>query len=166
MLSDIWRTLGCARTVHDIHQTCVAQPCAAPGTGIYKPLLSAFKPEQLPPFSTMTSFEPRRYHLPDDVEIFSLGGPSSNATTSDQPGPGRILDNALQSLGRRLERLLELLAMQGGYGPRNTALRIRDTHRPYERSELYERVFGKCEYSRSDERKQRKELKRLIGYAW
>lgn len=71
----------------------------------------------------MSTYE-HRYESPDGkavyVQQFCLASSSTistNATCSDNPGPGRVLDNLFQFLGRKLELAVGKLAHKAGYGP-------------------------------------------------
>ena len=113
----------------------------------------------------MATFRSHRHHLPNDVELLSLESPSSNATASDIPGPGRVLGNVFSFLGKRLERAMESFAMRRGYGPQNVARRIRerlDTYQPW-----HHRSLENIQISRNyDKKNLEKDLRQLIRYAW
>ena len=54
-----------------------------------------------------------------------LDGLSDNATASNRPGPGRLLDKIYQSNGRDLEKTLGKLADKAGFGPAAVERRVR-----------------------------------------
>ena len=49
---------------------------------------------------------------------------STNATESDRPGPGRLIDNLYSRAGRLLEDFVGRIAHQCGYGPHAVFLRL------------------------------------------
>jgi hypothetical protein len=51
---------------------------------------------------------------------------SDNATMSNLPGPGRLLDKFYQSSGRELEKSLGKLADRAGFGPAAAERSVRD----------------------------------------
>lgn len=112
------------------------------------------------PITPVMSTANFRHYYPKDVDFISIT--STNITASDLPGPGRVLGNVLSNLGRRLEQALGCLAARNGYGPQNVASRIQKLDYACWRWEGDERVFR---YSNDDAKRQRKDIKRLIGYA-
>jgi hypothetical protein len=49
---------------------------------------------------------------------------STNVTEDDRPGPGRALDNLFQFAGRKLEELLNMIAVRMGAGPVATEIKL------------------------------------------
>lgn len=74
--------------------------------------------------------------IPNSFRIFRGGGDivctmhyeSTNRTESDLPGPGRLLGKLYSSLGRRLERGINAIAVRRGYGPLSAAERFRSKY--------------------------------------
>lgn len=59
----------------------------------------------------------------DDASTYSY---STNSTTSNLVGPGRVLGNFCSSAGKRLERTLGDIAQKAGFGPEAIYQKIRD----------------------------------------
>lgn len=59
-------------------------------------------------------------------EVCSIA--STNETTGDLPGPGRVLGNVYGYLGKKVEEGLGSIAEKFGHGPRATALKIKRIH--------------------------------------
>lgn len=68
----------------------------------------------------------RFYDGDDDTDSHFAGSVNSQTeTTTDNPGPGRILGKLYGFVGRRIENGLGMVAMHMGYGPRATVVKIR-----------------------------------------
>ena len=93
----------------------------------------------------MPSFDKRRIY-PDNIDVLSIV--SSNATQSDLPGAGRMLEKLYGNLGAKLEATLNNLVNKNRKGPNELARRIRD--RDWRMSE--------------EDVRQRKDMKKLISY--
>lgn len=109
----------------------------------------------------MPSPEARCYY-PKDVDIVSVV--SLNITKDNLPGPGRILGNGYNSLGRRLEGCLNWLAERRGSGPKAVLLRVLEREKVRCRREDYHSNLS-VPYTQKEAANQRKDVNKLIRYA-
>lgn len=95
---------------------------------------------------------------PDKIEWEITSEASTNATTDNNPGPGRLLGQFYSSLGLKVEDGIGRIAVRMGRGPRTTAIRIRKEHDLARTRSIL--------LSDKDERRVRKYSQRLARYAW
>ena len=146
----------------------IARPCCLRLTNTHTPCLATVALPLCPPLlSTMSS--PRNLHNGDSDgeadETQSIVSYSTTSTRSDLPGAGRTLGHAYSYLGHMLEEFLKALAVKRGVGPKNVANRV------YELlgSELADALHSPetiGQLSPMTEKKAKKLLKALLGYAW
>lgn len=80
----------------------------------------------------MTTIQPgpRNSCPSDDESSYCIGSfNSSTETSSDIPGPGRLLGKAYGHLGKTIERYISAVAVKVGRGPRLTAMKMRRLNR-------------------------------------
>lgn len=90
---------------------------------------------------------------------------STNATTSNLPGPGRLLGRLLGFLGRRLEHVFNDFATKLGMGPEAVGQEIRKLRRHHEISILDRHSASYNRLSRREARALEKWCNKLIQYA-
>ncbi|THH06233.1 hypothetical protein EW145_g4225 [Phellinidium pouzarii] len=98
----------------------------------------------------------------DWESVYTYSSISTNATADNLPGPGRTLDLFYNFAGRLLERRLNTVAEELGYGPRATAQRIQ-TRRAILASAKYETALPMTVVKRKNE-KIEKDCRKLIKY--
>lgn len=106
------------------------------------------------------SFPGKYRGCPSDVAIASIE--SSNATKSDLPGHGRIIGNAISSLGKWVELRLNGLAERRGLGPDLLTLAI--INRENELQLRRHMIEGESVDFMKEDIKQHEDVKKLIRY--
>ena len=93
----------------------------------------------------------------------TISSVNTNATADNLPGPGRLLGNAYSFLGGYLVHEIEHISAELGNGPQNVALRIAERDNA---CKVQENGVCRWIYNSEADRAQKKDLERLINYAW
>ncbi|KLO08842.1 hypothetical protein SCHPADRAFT_1000667 [Schizopora paradoxa] len=95
----------------------------------------------------------------------SISTISSNATASNLPGAGRVVGNVFETLGRRLESIINRVATDRGLGPLAVAQDIRKLRRHDETTFVQRYTAPSRQLSKQEAKALKKRCEKLLKYA-